>query len=270
VTLPDGILHHLPDVMLVAFRIGGLVVFAPIIGAASVPVRIRVLLVASVALSVYLPLHGSGVVGGTVEPELFSLVAAAAIEITIGAFIGFIAVLPLMAAQIGGHLAGQQMGLGFAQFFDPTIEDDADVMGQLFYFCTIALFLLVGGHEALILAVLHSFEHVSVGGPLAVATMPEMAAGLITAGCELALRVATPVLAIVLLETIAMGFIAKTVPQLNVLSLGFPIRILAGWTMLIIGLIVIKQVLVDGLDDGLDAMFQWVRIAGDGSADDGG
>ena len=267
--LPDAVLEHIIPAMLVAVRIGGLVLFAPIIGSSAVPVRVRVLLVAAISLAVYPSLHARGLVGGNVEPELFALVAAVAIEVTFGAFIGFIAGLPLVAAQIGGHMIGQQMGLGFAMFFDPTIEDDSDVMGQLFYFFTLALFLLIGGHEAMILAVLHSFEHVASGGPFAAMSMVDMVTGLLTAGCELALRVAAPVLAIVMLETIAMGFIAKTVPQLNVLSLGFPLRILVSWATLIIGIVVIQQVLVEGLDDGLDAMFQWVEIAAEEVADDG-
>ena len=51
-------------------------------------------------------------------------------------------------SQIGGLLMGQQMGLGFARLYNPSLEDDADVLGQVLFFMALAGFLLVGGHEA--------------------------------------------------------------------------------------------------------------------------
>ena len=154
------------------------------------------------------------------------------------------------------------MGLGFARCFNPTIEDDADVLGQVLFFMVLAGFLLVGGHESMVLAVMHSFEHVP---PPAVTTLGSgadllgLVVGVMTASTELALRVAAPLLAIIFLQTLAMGFLAKTVPQLNILSLGFPMRVLLGLLIVILGLVVMDEVVMELLDRTVEAIFAWIE-----------
>ncbi len=179
-------------------------------------------------------------------------------ELAIGLVIGFMASLPLIAIQTGGLVMGQQMGLGFASFFNPAIDDEADVVGQMLFFMTLAGFLIIGGHEAMVLAVLRSFEHLPLGSFAVNADLIQLLAGLLTSALELALRVAAPLLALIFLESLAMGFLAKTVPQLNILSLGFPLRILAGLLIIILGLTVIDQVMMEGMQEVLDVIFSWV------------
>ena len=121
---------HIPGFLLVVFRIGGLMVFAPILSSRAVPVRVRVLLAFGIGLAVYPVLMTLGLVprvpGGL---GLMTLVPAISLEILVGVAIGLLASLPLAALRIGGQLAGQQMGLGFATFYDPNVEDDADLVG---------------------------------------------------------------------------------------------------------------------------------------------
>jgi flagellar biosynthesis protein FliR len=56
-----------------------------------------------------------------------------------------------------------------------------------------------------------------------------------------------------------MGFIAKTVPQMNILSLGFPLRVMGGLTMVILGLVVMNEVVMELVDDTLGLMFAWIE-----------
>ena len=71
------------------------------------------------------------------------------------------------------------------------------------------------------------------------------------------LRVALPLLGVIFLETVAMGFVSKTVPQLNVLSLGFPLRIMVGLGILVAGVAVIDQVANEWIAQALDDMYDW-------------
>ena len=75
------------------------------------------------------------------------------------------------------------------------------------------------------------------------------------------MRVAAPLLALVFLETVAMGFLAKTVPQLNVLSLGFPIRILLGLGVVAVGLVVISDVAMDSVDEMFRSVTEWIELS---------
>ena len=91
--------------------------------------------------------------------------------------------------------------------------------------------------------------------------------GLLLAALELALRVSAPVLAPGLPAERGARYVSKTVPQLNILSLGFPVRILLGLGVVMLGLVVINEVMMDMIDHVLDAIFDWVQDAagvGDG------
>ena len=253
------ILDHVPPALLVIFRFGGLMIYGPVFGASVIPVRVKVFLSFILGLAVYPVIYRLHLAGAPLELNLWSLIPMISMELLIGLILGFLASLPLVAVQIGGLIMSQQMGLGFARFFNPTIDDEAAVLGQILFFATLAGFLLIGGHEAMVLAVLHSFQHIPLGGLVPDLNLVSLLSGMLTSAFELALRVAAPLLALIFLETAAMGFIAKTVPQMNILSLGFPMRILAGLLIVCLGLVVIDEVVMDGIDETLNLMFEWIE-----------
>ena len=80
---------------------------------------------------------------------------------------------------------------------------------------------------------------------------------MVLGATEIGMRVALPLLGVVFLETVAMGFVSKTVPQLNVLSLGFPLRIMIGLTVMIAGLAVIDAVAAEWIGTVLDQIHIW-------------
>lgn len=253
------LLVHLPAALLVIFRIGGLMLFAPVFGSNIIPVRIRILLAFVLGVALYPVLHSVGAVSPEgLSLDLVSLAPLVAIEVLVGVTIGLIASLPLVAMQMGGLLMGQQMGLGFAMLYNPAMGDDGDVVGQLFFFLALAGFLIVSGHEAIVTAVLHSFGHVPLGAFVFDAGTLTLITGLLLSSFEVALRVAAPVIAIIFLQSIAMGFVSRTVPQLNILSLGFPLRILVGFTVMLGGLVVIAEVGMEAIDDTFETLMYWV------------
>lgn len=252
------ILEHVPPALLVVFRFMGLMIYGPVFGSPAIPVRVKIFLAFLIGIAVYPVVSAAHPASEQLTLDLWSLAPRVATELIIGLIIGYVASLPMMAMQTSGLIMGQQMGLGFARFFDPAIDDEADIVGQVLFYMALAGFLMIGGHEAMILAVLDSFQHVPLGGFTIDNSVIELVAGLLLAAFELALRVAAPLLAIIFLESIAMGFVSKTVPQLNILSLGFPLRIMAGFLILALGMIVIDEVLMDGIDQMLQALFTWI------------
>ncbi len=255
----NAILDHVPPLLLVVSRLGGLTIYAPVFGAAVIPARVKVFLVFTVGFAIYPVLAAEPGVGLPVELNLWLLGPMMATELLIGLLVGFLASLPLVAAQTGGLLMGMQMGLGFARFYNPAIDDEADIVGQILFFMALSGFLMIGGHEAMLMAVMDSFRHIAIGGFVADVDLVALITGMLVSAFELALRVAAPVLALVFLQSAAMGFIAKTVPQMNILSLGFPIRILAGLVMVALGLVVLDNVIMDGIDQSLAVLFEWIE-----------
>ncbi len=253
------LLEHVPWLMFVAFRIGGLAIYGPVFGSPAIPVQIKVLFSIMVALAIY-PVVAAGPYSVDLPAlTLWTIAGLVAMELLIGLTIGYLASMPLMAVQTGGLVMGQQMGLGFARFYNPAVEDEADVIGQIMFFMVLAGFVLIGGHEMMLLGVMRSFDHLPLGTVIVNKDLLALLLGALAAAFELALRIALPLLALIFLESVAMGFISKTVPQLNIMSLGFPLRILMGTVIIILGLIVINDVVFDFIDWTLYVMFEWIE-----------
>jgi flagellar biosynthesis protein FliR len=206
----------------------------------------------------YLVLAGRGAAFPQVAfDDPWAMVPLGAAEIAIGGVIGFIASMPIFAMRAGGLVMGQQMGLGFARFYNPAAGEESDVLEQIMTFLATVLFLSLGGLDAMFLCVLRSFEHVTAGGFVAGDGGLDLVVGVVLAATEFGLRIAMPLLGVVFLETVAMGFVSKTVPQLNVLSLGFPIRILVGLVVIIASLPVIMSVSESFTTEVVDAIVTW-------------
>jgi flagellar biosynthetic protein FliR len=230
--MSEGLLQitpHVPAFMLVFFRMTGIFIFAPMFGSSVLPMRAKVLLALVLAFCVY-PIVPPQV---PVTLSLGTIAFAVGSEILIGLIIGYGASLPLVAMQIGGQTMGHQLGLGLAQVFNPEFDEQTEVLSQFLFISSLAVFLLLDGHHAMLGALVHSYQSVPLGGYVPDGSLIMLITGMLGSAYELGLRVAAPLLCIIFLETIAMGFIARTVPQLNILSLGFPLRIIVGMFLLV-------------------------------------
>ncbi len=256
------ILHHVPPALLVIFRLAGLMIFAPLLGSTILPARVKVFLSLVLGLAMYPAVRVRVPDDALLALDLWSLAPLMFAELLIGAAIGFMAGLPLVAVNMGGLIMGQQMGLGFARLFNPAAGVDQNVIGQILFLMAMAGFVMIGGIESMVLAVLHSFERLpppALGGGGDGLEMLSVIVGLLAAAFELALRVAAPLLALIFLQTLAMGFIARSLPQVNILSLGFPIRIMAGLAILALGMVVLDEVVMDLVLDTMDVILNWTE-----------
>ena len=246
------LLPHIPAFLLVMFRLTGIFIFAPLFGSTAIPARVKVLLALVLAVCIY-PMVPPQAAPGL---SLWTMGGAVASELLIGVVIGYGASLPLIAVQMGGLMMGQQLGLGLAQVFSPQFGEQSDVVSQLFYLSALAIFITLDGHHAMLAVLIGSFESIPLGGFIPDGSLVRLTIGLLSAMIELAVRVAAPLLCIVFLETIAMGFVARTVPQLNILSLGFPLRIIVGLLLMAAVFVVIGDALAESIRETTRMMFQ--------------
>ena len=260
----ESLLPHAIGLMLVAARLSGLFIFTPTLAGAIVPMRVRALLVFALALAVYPVIPG--VAQGAPEVDLVGLVPMLVMELLIGFSMGLIASIPLVSINLGGLLMGQQMGLGVARVFNPAAGVNSNVLGQMLYMLALAAFLGMGGLEWLFIALLDTFGRVPVGAMAASQVPLGLLVEVIASGFELAMRVAAPVLTIILLETLSSGFVMKTMPQINILSVGFPIKISLGLIILGSSLVAIDQATGDELWRVMDQIGLWSRWLGSGAA----
>lgn len=251
----DAIFAHFPAFALVLARLTGLFIFAPLLSSPVLPRQFKVLLALGLGAVLYPTVQSLCILPAHID--LFGLAPLMASELFIGLCIGVLASIPLMTAQLAGVIMGQQMGIGLASVYNPAADFDADAIGQILYYVALASFLAAGGLETVYDTLVSTFARVPIGSFSAMSTPIDTLASIVTSGFAVALRISMPVLLILMLETVAVGFIMKTVPALNIMSVGFPIRILLGTLLLVSSLTITVEVLMQETGRDLDAVRAW-------------
>ncbi len=257
------IIESLAPLTLITARMGGLVGSMPMVSGIAVPVRIRAMLAFGLAVVVFSanPARTEGI-----ELDLATYLPLMLGETLLGVCVGLIGGLPLAMLQLAGHLIGYQMGLSIAQTFNPSMDSQGDVVGQILFFLGITLYIGLGGLDALLLTLLQSYDGVPIGA-FAVTQAPlDLLVGVIRSGFEVAISVAAPVMGVVTLLMVAMGFIMKTMPQINVLSVGFAIKMLAGLLMLALTVFVVAEVAGEHIVDVVGRVGLWAESLTAGGA----
>ena len=254
------ILEHATPYMLVLIRISGIFLAAPALSGLLVPVRIKAMLVVMFAVAIYPAVS----VTSHIPPDIDLIVLAPVIvtELFIGLTIGMLAMLPLMGVQLAGMLTGYQMGLAMARAFDPNTGSNSVVVGQLLSYIGLGAFLTMGGLDYLFLALVNTFEHVPIGGFWFDQTLLDTLLGTLTSAFQLGIRIAAPIVAIIMLIMVAMGFIMKTMPQINVLTIGFAIKIIAGLMVMAMSVTVIERAASEEIERVFVLILDWTTTLG--------
>ncbi len=211
--------------LLVLARVSGLFLSAPIFSSRQMPGQVKIVLVLllSATMAYFLP-----VTAGIELASPFYLLAAVILEILVGYTIGFIAYMLFAAIQLAGQLMDMQMGFAIVNVVDPQSGTQIPLMGNLTQTVALLAYLAVNGHHYLLQAVAQSYQIIPVMG---VRLGSSFYQGLFALGTEMfviALKVAAPLVIAILITDIAMGFIARTVPQMNVFIVGLPLKIMMG------------------------------------------
>ncbi|MEM9063912.1 MAG: flagellar biosynthetic protein FliR [Planctomycetota bacterium] len=247
---------------LVVVRLSGIFIVSPLLGSSSILPRSKALLAVGMAAAIYpsLPEHTRF----PLDVSLFGLLPLIVLELLIGYVIGTVAALPALGAQMGGQVIGYEMGLSLAQSFNPELETNADVIGQLFFFAGTTLFVISGGVDAMYSVLVATFEMVPPGGFVTGMAPLELYLGSLNAAMELALRISAPVVAIALLSLLAMGFIMKSMPAMNILAVGFAIKILAGFAILIPAAGLLLSLAFELQEDAVMELRRWAATLAEG------
>jgi flagellar biosynthetic protein FliR len=211
--------------LLVVARLAGLVFAAPVFGHGLVPLRVRAGLVGVLALALA-PAVQAPALGPS--PSVWTIAALLGVEGAVGVLLGFVAQLVFAGVQLGGQIAGVQAGFGIAGVVDPGTETGASVIAQWQQLAALLAFLVLDVHHAILRAVLESFRVAPVGSVVPSGAILDgvvrQAGSLFVVG----VRIAAPVLVVLLLVNGALAMLARTIPQLNVFAVGFPVNVGVG------------------------------------------
>ncbi|MCA9249004.1 MAG: flagellar biosynthetic protein FliR [Planctomycetales bacterium] len=209
--------------VLVLARLGGLMTTAPIFGSQTAPVRIRGLLAVGMTLVVAPHFFGRPI---AMPDSVLGMGILIAGEILVGLAYALCLLIIFSGVQVAGQIIGQLSGMMLADVFDPTFDAQSPIFSQLLYMLSLAVFLLIGGHRMAVGALLDTFQALPPGLATIGDSVPAALIHVLSESFTLGIRAVAPVMAALLLATLVMGLISRTLPQLNILAFGFGLNAL--------------------------------------------
>jgi len=238
---------------LVLTRVSGLTMTAPIYGTKEVPLQVRALLAVALAL---LLAPSQWHVDVTYPGNTLNYLVFVGAELLIGTCLGLGIVVLLSGVQLAGQLIGRMGGMMLADVFDPTTETSVPMFSRFLFLVTLAVFVCIGGHRVVMAGLLDTFQTIPPGSGLVPVSVADAFVTLVAQSFALGLRAAVPVVTALLLSTLVLGLISRTLPQLNILMVGFGLNALLTFAVLSLTVGAAAWVFQDQIEPALDTVLQ--------------
>jgi flagellar biosynthetic protein FliR len=233
------------SLLVIMTRVGPLIFLMPIIGSPSVPTQVKALTTLATSL-VLLPVIN--VSANQLPQSAVGLAIFVGSEITVGAILALFARLVLAALDIAGQVVSVSMGMGMAGAMDPQNGTQVSLVGYLWNIIAILVFLAINGHHFFIRTMVESFAWLQPGTiHLSDATLHGMMQGA-SHMFTLSIQIMAPAGVALFLANVAMGIIAKTVPQVPIMIVAMPMNIAIGFIFIALSLSYLLPLLVNNFD----------------------
>ncbi|MBU0674040.1 MAG: flagellar biosynthetic protein FliR [Proteobacteria bacterium] len=218
-------LNQALHLLIILTRVGPLIFLMPVTGSQGVPVQIKIMISLTTAL-ILVPVV-------SINPESIpqtslGFVILAGQEIFLAATLSIFARFVFAAVETAGQMIGVQMGMGMAGTMDPQFGTQTSLVGFFWNLVAILLFLSIDGHHLFFRTLAESYQWIQPGGlHISQATYEGLMRGMAQM-FVLAVKIMAPAGAALFFSHVAMGIIAKTVPQIPILIVGLPINLGVG------------------------------------------
>jgi len=178
-------------------------------------------------------------------------------ELSLGFSLGLGIYIILLSLQMAGQMIDQQAGMALGEVFNPGFDMNASLSGQYLYFIGITIFLImepVNGHLLMLSSLIDTFQIFPVGEGIVSTNTLDLLQTLMHQSLVLSIKVAAPLLAISALISLSMGYLGHTVPQINVLVIGFPIRAMVSIAVLVFTLSGAADIVVETIPMAIDQL----------------
>ncbi len=180
----------------------------------------------------------------------------ALLEFALGIALGLGVLTIVSGLQMAGSLIDAQIGMSLGSVFNPDFQTESSLSGELLYQLGLVVFLIVGGHHLVISALLDTFQAMPVGYAWVSGDAVNLLSDLVHQSLVLAVQISAPMMGMMAVIGLAMGFLGHTIPQLNVLVVGFPVRTLVGLLLLGLALPAITEALAHIVPGGIMSLRQ--------------
>jgi flagellar biosynthesis protein FliR len=207
---------------LLMVRPGTLILGAPSFGGMYAPTQVKVALVVFIGIAV-MPLAEVPRADSSV-----SLVLIVGREMAIGLAMGLAVNALIAAAEMAGQLAGFQIGLSYSAIIDPSSGVRNNVVGSLYGMIATIIFLVGNVHHAFLRALGRSYEALPIGSGHIGEALPQSIMALLGLVFSFGLRIAAPIIIVLLVTELGLGLIARAAPSLNIALVGGPLKLWIG------------------------------------------
>jgi len=230
----SGLVHivlNLPVFGLVLCRSAGIMVAAPVLSNTSIPVRVKAALATAIALVMFPFATANATLP---PPNVFAYLPVVLTEFGLGLIVGLAASMVLASLNVAGEIMSQQVGLAMARTVAPGTDIESTAVSVFLGIIGILLFLAVDGHHWFVEALALSYRNVPVGE----IQWSGEGASLISGGFGkmfvIALKAAAPVMGVMFLVSVLLALMAKAVPDMNILMVGYPVKVFVGLVAMVL------------------------------------
>lgn len=236
----DSLLDLWDIFLLIFLRVTGLFVISPIFGRKNIPAYFKLgfsfMLAIILTYTVPMPdLHEYS--------NLLSFILLAAKEFVIGLTLGFISYLIITSIYIAGQMIDMHIGFGMVNVFDPLSNVQIPVTANFYFIVATLMMLAIDGHHLIIYTMCESFTLFPIESRIVIGqSLLDFVVNIFMSIFTVSFKIAAPVTAAILITDLALGIIAKAVPQINVFVVGIPLKILMGLIVIFVTITAFRNV----------------------------
>lgn len=255
------LLPNLSILLLIIVRVSTFFVTVPLFSYRTIPQQVRITLAVILAWMMYYTFNIDPI---DINGFYLLLILKEAI---IGLMLGLVATIILSAVQIAGGFIDFQMGFAMANIIDPQTGAQSPLMGQFLNFLMLLLLLAINGHHLILDGIYYSYQFMPInqffpnfGEEGTVLFIIKTFVSVFA----IAFQMSAPIVATLFLVTLALGITGKTVPQMSIFVIGFPIKIAVGFLVLIVTMGVLVGVMKELIEFMIFSLRDLMVILGGG------
>lgn len=241
---------QLQTIILIFIRITSFIVVSPGFSIKGLPSVAKIALSMGITLAAYSAVPLMSEAAGTL---FFAILVIK--EVLLGIAIGFITKLFFSAVEIAGNFVDFQVGFSMGAVYDPSMGINVSYYGKIYYWLSMCVFYMTNLHHIVIKSLVQSFQTLPISstdlGDFGVEGMMKLL-GIIF---ELAFNLAAPMMIVALLTEVILGLISRSVPQINVLILGMPLKIVASFVLMLL----LLPILIENIHTTLPLMVKYMN-----------
>jgi flagellar biosynthetic protein FliR len=242
-----ALFNQVDVLMLILVRVSAFLIFLPVLSSLTIPLQFRLFFAFIMSMAIF----SSGIVTSvTFNDSAAGFIMLIITEVMTGAIMGFMLYFVMNTMLFAGQLIDFSMGFAMVNVMDPVQQIQVPVIGNLMMMLASALLIVAGGLHIFVKTFFDSYRLIPIGSAFILGNEPlmEVAAYSLVGFIILAVRIAMPLVGVLMLVNVALGIMVKAVPQMNVFIVGMPLKVL-------IGLVLVFAVMLPGFNEIYNNVF---------------